>query len=249
MKKYVWIVLVISALGFALWEDIVGTWITPENYLEPWKTKIINQDISPGAANNIQDITLRFCNEMEEQKFTVDLSLNMRPWQRKEICIALSNDWDAPSNVMLGFADGKIKNGNVTCENDITYENDFSKFILQGPTTWIIVPAHGNIIQRVKYRASNHASGDIVGCAVYKINQEEKVDPGKMFVVVVRKIAPIKISVAWPVYTLWRWDDIKDVYTINKQILLKIVIALLSIRILVTIFQSSKGKEKNHSKK
>jgi len=221
-----------------------------ENNIEPGMTKVVNQELGSDSTADLNNVKIRFCNEIKKNIYTDDLSLDIRPWQKKEICMVLSNKWNIALNVLVGFAEAKVdEKWRISCGNDISYDNPFSKYIMEGPTTWIVVPASGNVIQRVRYVAPKTASGDVFGCVVYKINQEERIATGQMFLVVVRKIAPIYINITWSVYTLWRRDDIKYIYTDNKQTILKILIAILAIRLFVTIMKTGNKKDKKHTKK
>ena len=229
----------------------IDSWIQTENYLKPGTLKTINQELSPAAAGgDLNYIKLRFCNEVEKSGFTVDLSLQMRPWKRSEICIALENTSNKEINVILGFAEGKLaENGNMSCANDTTNNNKFSKRILYGPITWIVIPASGNSVQKVKYAALKNSSGDIFGCVVYKINQEEKIETGKMFLMVVRKIAPIHINITWNIYNYDRLDDMKDIYEYNNINILRFIIAILSLWLILSIIKTAKPHQKATKKK
>lgn len=251
MKRCLLAMLCISLLGISYWENIVMSWTTgAENYIKPWEIKTIQQDLWANDGEAIQHIRLRFCNEMKEDKFTVGLSLQMRPWQRKEICMVFSNNWTTSLDIFLGFTEGVMnEKWDISCQNDMTNTNNFFKFISPNHTIWITVPANGNIIQRVTYRTPKSASGNIIWCASYKINQKEEIDPWKMFLVVTRKIAPITIIVTWSVYDFWRRDDMKDVYFTHTSSILKVIIVILALSIIVVIFQQDKKKRKPHKKK
>lgn len=136
MKKYIWIFLLIGLFWSVLWQENIS-WLESENYVEPWKTKIINQDIAPAwEAGNLENIKLRFCNEMELNKFTIDLETKTRPWKSQEICMILSNVWEKETNVLVGFAEGITdEKWKMSCANDISNTNNFSKHIVNAPTT------------------------------------------------------------------------------------------------------------------
>lgn len=108
------------------------------------------------------------------------------------------------------------------------------------------MPASGTVIQQVSYVAPKNTSGEVLGCVVYKtLDTATNTDTStSMFTVVVRKIAPIYINITGSVYQWGQWDAITDFSTHYQQILLKIMIALLSIRLMVTIIQTVK-KPKN----
>ena len=251
MKKYFLIVLLIGFFGVSFAQKTGNSWTLAENYVQPGEVKIITQDLKQDTVDDLQNIKLNFCNEFEDKNIvTRNLKLEMRPWQSKEICVVLSNEWDKTLNIFLWFSSGTVNDAwNMICDDDMTTKNIFSRYILQVPTTGIIVPNHGNVIRKVKYVAPKNSSGNIVWCAVYKLNQEEKIEPGKMFLIVVRKVGYIQINIVWSVYQFWRWDNFKDFYAINKAGILKVIIAILVFWIIVTILQTTKKKEKHHGKK
>lgn len=242
MQKYILGLFCIVFFGMVYWENIQNTWINTENILVPGEVKTFEQNL--WINTDIQNIKIRFCNEMEQDKFTTELSLKIQPWQSKEICMVFVNNSNTTWNIILGFSKWTKNNTwEISYENDMSDKNDFSKYIQNFPTTWILVPANGNVIKKVKYYASKNTSGQIIWCASFKMNQEEKIEEGKMFLIITRKIAPITITITWPIYKFqWR-DSIDDN---QKSTILKVIIAILSILIIINIFKKDKKKNKNH---
>lgn len=247
MKKYFWIILLISFFGFSFAQETNNSWTTIENYLIPGEMKVINQDFNTDNMVDIQNIQARFCND---DKLTKDVKLDMRPWQREEICVILINQWTKPMPLLFWFTEGTIDDNWIPhCQSDMTNKNEFSKKILQNSITWIIIPASWNIVQKFTYISSKSASWNMLGCFGYKIDKEVVKDTGALFLITPRKVGYIYVHMTWSVYQFWRIDSIKDTYINNKSIILKIIIAILSIRIVITLFQTGKKKEKHHTKK
>ena len=248
MKKYGRSILIISFCGISLANN---TEKIEETHAKSVPTQTIIQNINPisDTTKDLNDIQLSFCNDNDAKVTTPALSLYMRPWQKKEICTVLSNNWDKTLNIFLWFSYWTLnKDGTIVCDSDMTNNNMFSKFITQSPTTWIIVAAHKNVIKRVNYIASKYKSGIIFWCAAYKINKKESIETGKMFLIIVRKSAPISINIRWPIYQFWRRDDLKN-DTIKNPSILKIIISILGILLIINIFNTTKKCNVQNKKK
>ena len=246
MKKYFLIVLCILFFGISFGQDSNISWNVTDNMVTPGETKKITQDLGSDNMTDLQKIQSRFCND---EKITKDLKLFVRPWQRKEICIAFANQSDKPISLLFWFSEGTFtKEWGPVCKSDIE-QNNFSKHIKNSTITWITIAASGTNIQKFTYVASKNASWNIFGCFGYQIAQQEKIKEGNMFLIVPRKVGYISINIIWSVYRFWRRDDIKDVYTLHKSSILKGIVAILALWIIVSIFQTAKKKEKKHHKK
>ena len=208
--------------------------------LIPWKINTVNQDLRSDNLADLESIQSMFCNG---QKLTKELQLQIRPWETKDICVILFNNSSSSIELLFWFTEWVINTDWAeTCKADMSNKNEFSKFIINNPTTWITLHASGTSIQKFKYRAPMNASWNILWCFAYQVNKEETIKEGNMFLIVPRKAGNIKMRVVWPVYRLWRRDDIKD----NKDNILKVVIAISILWLIITIFQTDKKKEKNH---
>ena len=243
MKNFVWIVFCLVFFWFTFGQD---TNIIPENYIEWEWTKIINQDFDSDNMDALQNVQARFCNNNE---ITKNLSLDIRPWKKEEICIALVNQSELPVNVLLWFSEWIIKDWANACLADMSNTNNFSKYIDKNLVTGTIIPAKWTIIHKFKYMAPKKWSGSVFGCFGIKINQKEQIKPGKMFLIVPRKVGYIDINITWSVYYFGLRDDIKDIYIINKNNILKGFAFLLLLWIIVTVFQMSKKKKTIKRKK
>lgn len=245
MKKCFLLVLLIGIFGISFAQDTGNSWSDEENYVRPGETKIITQDLNSDNIAELQKVQARFCND---KKATKDLKLRMRPWQREDICVVLANQSDKPTSVLFWFSKGILKNWAPICDADMTAQNEFAKYILWNTTTWIMIPASGSIIQTFTYVAPTTASWDMLGCIGYKINKQEQIEPGKMFLIVPRKVGYIYLNITWSVYQFWRRDDMKYGVAANKSGILKIITAIIAVWLAVTIFQTTKKKEKHHKK-
>ncbi len=225
MKKYFLFIACLSVLSFSYAQESILDWDIPENMITtPGETKTISPDLNSESITDIQNIKARFCNDDELTQF---LDLEMRPWERKEICVILGNDSDTPANVLLWFSEWVINEDNAPiCDGDDSNKNNFAKQIVPRITTGVIVPAYGNIIQKFWYTAPKSASGNVFGCFGFKNNKEEKIESGKMFLIVPRKVGYIYINITWDVYNFGRRDNIKYTCTTNKQTILKKIIGI-----------------------
>lgn len=250
MKKYIQLFLFLLFIGISFAQDTISGG-TQENYIEPGKSKTIVQDLNLDTTADLQNIKALFCElGANKQWLSKELSLELRPWQSKEICIAFFNQWDTPIDILYGFTKWKkMNNGAFVCESNIDEVNDFSKFISHNDMTWVTVPVSGNIIKKMIYTAPRSATGDIYWCLIYKLNRDESIEPGKMFLIKIIKASYITVDITWSVYNFWRRDDIKYAYTDNKEIILKILIGILSVRLLVTIIKTVKKPEHHNKKK
>lgn len=247
MKKYVGVFLVIMIFGTALWTTLP---IQNNPDTKTVSTKIIHEDLAPDAWANINNIRLRFCNQLEDKNIlTTELVAQTRPWQRQEICMVIGNSSDKDENISLGFVQGKIDDQwSMSCDNN-TQDNSFAKAIAYKPITGITIPASGSIIQKVTYKASKNMSGEILGCVTYKSNDTPSTTASEnMFIVVVRKIAPIYINITGDRYYFWWIDNIKDMYTHHKVLILRSIIGLLSLWILITLIQMVLPKKSSTKK-
>lgn len=250
MKKYVFIVILVISCGISFGENIDNSWITSENIIQSEETKTVTQNLDLAEMTNtsLDNIHARFCSSSEDTLKTW-LDLQIRPWQRKEICVVFFNRWDKPIDISFWFAEWSVnKDGSPVCDWDITNSNDFSKFITHNQETGFTLPAQKSIIKKIIYAAPKYVSGNILWCLAYKLSKEEKVNMG-VFLMTTRKVGYMTIAVTWSVYNFWRRDDIKDVYIANRTGILKIIIGVLAVWIIVTIIQPTKKKEKSHHKK
>lgn len=251
MKKYIWIVASILYVWVSFWQNMnTGQ----DNLFQTWEQiKTVTQAIKWETINDLNFLWAKFCNDwLEPQKRTSQLQLQMQPGQKKEICMSFYNiSPDKSLDIKFAFsATSTSKEWKIACDDDVTTKNEFSKLIDQTNNTGFIIPANSQVIKRVKIDIpSSYTGNTMYWCLSYKMNKEETMEPGQMFLFVYRKTAPIAITVTWEVYKLRRRDDINDIYTLNSSSILKTIIAILGLWIIITIIQISNKKEKPHKKK
>jgi len=244
MKKCMFFVISLLSIGVSLWQTDM-LWIK-QNNLEPGQIKSINQDLHSDNMTDLGNLQSTFCNE---NKATRDLTLNLRPWQRNEICIAFTNTSKIAIPISFGFAEGSVSNDWVPKCQLTTTGNIFAKSIKGTISTGINIPANGSITQRFTYVANKNSSGGIFGCFGYEINKQETLKEGNLFLIIPRKVWYIQVNITWSVYNFWRLDDMKDTYTEKRNTIYSIIAAILALWILITIFQKDPKKEKYPSKK
>lgn len=247
MKKYMWMFLLFCLFGLSFAQDNGASSVSKDNYIDtPGEIKNITQTLASDNGVEIQQIQFRFCND---NKLTKDLELNMRPWQKKQICIAINNQSPKQIPLRFWFSEWIINSTNdLVCGSDKT-ENKFSRQIAIHQTTGIMLPASGNLIEMFTYIAPKNVSWNTIGCFGYEIDRQEAIKDGNMFLIIPRKVWYIHINITWSVYNFWWLDDIKDTYTKNKNIIFTIIAVILGIWILITIFQKDTKKDKHISKK
>ena len=248
MKKYFLAILCVGFFGMSFAQDTNISWNVAQNIVKPGEIKIITQDLWSDNMTDLQNIQSRFC---DDNKVTKDLKMVIRPWQRKEICIAFANKSDKSVDISFWFSEGIFGEKWPTCLLDMSTTNDFSKHIIHNTLTGITIPASGTVIEKFTYLAPRSASGNIFGCFGYQINQPETIKEGNMFLIVPRKVWYIYINILWSVYNFWRRDDMKDVYVSNKAMILKVLIGILAVWLIISIAQTSKKnkKEQTNTKK
>lgn len=239
MKKYLLIVSVIGCFGVSLAQTNTS-WTVANNIVTPGETKTVVQDLGSDNMSDLQDIQSRFCND---NQVTKDLKLTMRPWQRKEICVIFSNPSTTPKDILFWFSEWILKDWAPICQADMTPKNTFSKQIKNNSVTGMTLPASWTIIQRFTYIAPKDTTWSVFWCFGYQMSKSESIKEGNMFLIVPRKVGYIYVNITWNAYHFGRRDDIKYTITDNKQTILKIIIAILAVRLVMTIVKTSKKKE------
>ncbi len=228
-----------------------------ENQQRSWDTLTLTPNINEKSINNINNIWLRFCNDgIENDKLTTTLDMKMQPWGRSDICtIFVNRSADVNTKIIVWFTSGTVeKDGTTTCgENWST--SVFYHLIKGDDNKSFVLSGKEQSIKKFKIVLPTTATGTIQGCLSFYLPDNYSKGTWDIFGIMVRKVAPIGITVTWAVYNLWRRDDYKELYTANKSSFLKFIIAILGIWLIVTVIQTSKKKdhdpvkEKHHSKK
>lgn len=237
MKKIIWV--------FGMSMMVLCSYVLAQAQLGDWtKSLTITPDVKEENIQEIRNIWLRFCNDgLETDKLTNQLSLQLRPGQSTDICVIFFNNSMQQEKIRMWFWSGDKKDETVSCSTNISW-NEFDAMIYQNFSSDFILSWGEKVVKKIRLHVPKSAMGNIYGCIAYYLPDNYSQNPGDLFGVIVRKAAPIEIAVTWSVYTLWRRDGIKD----NSSFILKVIIAVLAVRIVVTIFQPHKRKE-HHKKK
>lgn len=211
----------------------------------------VQPKIDQKIVEDMNATSLRFCNDgLTETGIKPRLYVTSRPGQIQKVCAMFFNNLEKEMNFYVGFSKAtKNKYDERLCDND-TSDNTFSRLVRQDFAAMKIgVKAHEQSYRNFNITVPKNTTGDIIGCLSYTIDGWYTHETWQVFGVVIRKTAPIRIAVTWEVYNFWRWDDMKDGYTINKTSILKVVAGVLGIWIVISIVQISSKKKEKHAKK
>jgi len=211
----------------------------------------IQPSINKQSIDDINKTSIRFCNQwLDAEKLSPRLYVESRPGQVQEICTVFFNNLETGMNFYVWFTEATKNNHDEWLCDDDTHENEFAKFVRNDFASEIInIPSNKQKQKVFAIGIPKTATWDMIWCLSYAIDGSYTKNTWDVFGIVVRKTAPIWITVTWEVYNYWRRDDIKYTYTDNKQTILKILIAILAIRLVVTIMKTGNKKDKKHTKK
>ena len=243
-KKIIVAIFVISILFTATYaaEQLSGSRLTAQ------------PEIDKKAMEDINLVSLRFCNDgINPVNLKAQLYLTWRPGQIKSICAIFFNNHDTGMNFHLWFAESKKdKNNLLLCDNDSSNNLFISEIREDTKDMKVFVKPHMQIQKTFHIGIPRSNTGNMYWCMTYRLDGSYSHATWAVFGMLIRKTAPIYITVTWNVYNFGRWEDIKIWYITKKQSILKGLAVLLWIWIIVTIVQaskSSKKKEKHHTKK
>ena len=216
-------------------------------------TNDLLSNITPWTLDDVHKIAIRYCNKEIKWDMTNSyLTINMRPGETKDLCVTFINTSEQHQDLTIGFTESIINSvGKQLCNGDLNdKENAFYKMIYLPQTSIGLSGNNWTFTQTARIRLPKTATWwNMYGCIGFLLSWAYFKWPNDVLGIRVARNFPMKITVTWDVYNLWRRDDIKDVYTINKTGILKALMAILAIRLLVTIFKSTKKKETTHKKK
>jgi len=201
-------------------------------------------DIQENTINDIEGTKLGFCNDwLVEDKITRDSVISLRPGQSKKMCIVLFNNLSKDINFYVWFTEAhKNQYGEYMCEANST-DNTFSRYIKKDAADMkIFVKGQSQVYHKFTLKIPKTQTGNVYGCLSYTIDGWYNYNDGDVFAIMVRKVAPIEVIVTGAVYNLWRRDDSKELLVENKVIIAKILVAIFSIWLIVTIFSITKHK-------
>jgi len=227
-KKIIYIIIVFSYIStFSIWQ---------ESFQNTWN---IEKIIPIPLWNDISHINTRFCNDwFQESKLTNELSLKIRPWEEKEICVIHFNTHDQDIYLRWAFADYTIEpNWNMVCGTDHTRNNTFSKFMKPFQENFIKVPAKWSVLRKTTIKFPIWINWLQKACFARWISPWELTE-WEMILFVIRKINNIQILVEWKHYKTT--DKIKDFLLENIIYILLIIISILLILEIIKFKKSKK---------
>ncbi len=173
--------------------------------------------------SDLWDLTLRFCNDQSIVWWTKALQISAKPWEEKEICILLHNDWPTAMKIWLNFVDGAStsdSDAKKACQpEDInTY---FGRYVI-AEDTWFLVNPKQTIKTTVKAKFPEGYAGMAYGCATFQQIDTSTENTG-MFKVIARRANFLDIFVdgkinVWLEFT-WNKDKIDNLSNSDKLIL------------------------------
>lgn len=175
------------------------------------------------------------------------MTINMRPWATKEVCIAFYNNSSENHELLVGFAEAELnaKDATIACDNnESAKDNAFYRLI---DYTGDIVPVSGNGGVSVRY-ADFHmpktASGNIYGCVVLFLKDGMSQSQGSMFGVKAARKYPLILHATGSLHTFGWADVIGKGYEEHRSLFRKIVIGILALWLVVNVLQTGKKKKK-----
>lgn len=195
---------------------------------------------------DIFSMWINYCNDwIVWENTNSKMTINMRPWMTKNVCIAFYNNSPNNHDLLIGFAGWTINKSDNTfvCENnDYDKQNDFYKYIyFTGEVT--AVSGNGWVsITNAKIHIPKTLSWDIYGCVWFSLSWWYTQETWSMLGVTFVRRFPIVLHITGSVYNLWRRDDGKELLVNNKATIAKIFVAIFSIWLIVTILKTTKPK-------
>lgn len=209
--------------------------------------------ISPDVLNDMYKIKVYYCdNKIKWEKTNIKLTINMRPWKTKNLCMTVINGSSNDHDMIVWFTEAEIdKNGIHMCKWDLMdKENSFYKLVDLKTTNLSLSWNNWTFTQFARIKLPEDTTwGKILWCFSVRLSGAYFQSPGQMFGLKTTTGFPIIINVTWDAYNFWRRDDIIYTYTDNKQLILKILIAILAVRLVITIVKTGKKKDKQQEKK
>lgn len=211
----------------------------------------VQPEIDKAIVADMNLTSLRFCNDgLNPADLKPKIEISSRPGQLQKICALFFNNLDADMNFYVWFTEAtKNKYDERLCDENSS-KNSFSKLVREDFAAMKIpVKSHMQSYKNFTLTIPKTRTGDIIGCLTYTIDWSYSKKTWEVFGIVIRKTAPITITVTWSVYNFWRRDDMKEWLTMNRTSILKGLAVILGLWIIITIIQISTKKEKSHKKK
>lgn len=119
--------------------------------------------------SDLWDLTLRFCNDETVVGGTKALQLSAKPWEEKEICILLHNDWPTAMKIWLNFVDWTSTSdadAKKACQPE-EINTYFGQYVT-ADDTWFLVNPKQTIKTTVKAKFPAGYAGMAYGCATFQ---------------------------------------------------------------------------------
>jgi hypothetical protein len=194
--------------------------------------------------------SLRFCNDwLNQTGLTSKLHLTGQAGQIKDICVVFFNFNTTWKNFHIAFSEAALtKNKTYVCQQDGT-KNKFADLVREDFSSMnILVKPNLQEMRHFHIGIPKSTTGDIVWCMAYRLDNSYSHKTGAVFGMLIRKGAPIFITITGDVYNFWRRDDIKLGVTANRNGVLKTIAGILIIWIIISIIQTTRKKEKKEKK-
>lgn len=228
------------------------SWTTPTSTgnAYTWELKEAKETLKlqQDTIEKIERIAYAFCNDGILKEET---NMTARPGERKEICVTFGNKNPENVSIIFWFPDWTInQNWNILCNANLTWTT-YIKNLLKGDAIsdfYFDLGPKQQTVKKFYIAIPKTQTWNIYGCASFKIKWNlQKAASWSMFNIEIVKKATINITITWNVYNYWLLDDIKYSITDNKQTVLKGLVAILGLRLVVSIVQSSFKKKHRKS--
>jgi len=213
----------------------ISNWADVDKNQDSWYIqKLIPFPKLNDETNKINYIYTRFCNNwLENNKLTENLSMIVRPWQEKEICMVYFNRDKEDIYLWWAFPDNAIEsNWNRNCSTNYWWDNPFSKFIEPFWEKVIKVPAKSYLIKKTTIKFPIWTTWTQKWCFAYWVDWWI-IESWQTFSLVVRRVAYINIYVQWEKYTII--EKIRDTIIENKNIIISLLFIIILVLLILEI--------------
>jgi hypothetical protein len=232
-----WFIFIFNWCTF--WQLTWNEWNITASWLNIWLDAWWVPNEPALQASKINYIDTKFCNDgLEESKLKENLSIVIRPWEEKEICIIHFNRDKKDIYLWGWFPDNAIEpNWNTNCSSNYERDNPFSKFMKPFEDKLVTVPANWYIIRKTTIKFPVWINWTQKWCYAYWVDPWE-LKKWETLLFLIRKINYIDISVKWKPYT--KIEILKDVIIKHKD---WIIIWLFFLVLIIWILEIKKYKK------
>lgn len=230
----------------SLWQSLATS---GEIMIQKQETLNIQKD----KMNKMERIVFIFCNSWFQTNQS-KLEIKSRPWEHKEICIIFGNKNTEKVDIIMWFPNWwEEKKWKILCNADITWKNQITNLMNEKSKAnlYFSLAPKEQVIKKFYIKIPDTQTWNIFWCWSFKIkwNLQLASSWGMFNIEIVKKI-PIQINITWSIYQYQWIDDLNYSITDNKENILKWFIAIVWLRLIISIIQSaSKKKHSKHNKK